>query len=225
MRKALRILTLTVALAALSTPALFAQVSVGAGADFVSRYVWRGIDFGDSFSVQPYASVTSGALEIGAWANYAIAADGGSNNELDLYASYSAGPVSIGVTDYFFPAPGSEYFNEDLHIIEPFVSFSGPVDLLAAVNVTNDDANSIYLEIGKTFAVDGAEVSLFAGGTPSGSDDTPSVYGTTGPGLINLGVGVSKEISLSQSFSLPVSATYVINPYMERPYLFFGISL
>lgn len=202
-----------------------AVAQVGVGADFVSRYVWRGIDFGDAFSVQPYLSFTTGDLEVGAWSSYAIAADGGGNNELDLYVSYSAGPVSLGITDYFFPAPGAEYFDGDSHILEPFVSYSGVIDALAAVNISGDDANSIYLELGKTVEILESEVSLFIGGTPSGSDDEPSAYGTTGAAIINLGISASKEIPITDSFSLPVGATYVINPEIERPYLFFTISL
>ena len=38
-------------LSSIVVPSSLAQISLGA--DFVSRYVWRGLDFGESFSVQP----------------------------------------------------------------------------------------------------------------------------------------------------------------------------
>lgn len=43
-----------------------ASAQFGLGADVVSRYVWRGTDFGNAASVQPYISYTAGVLEIGA---------------------------------------------------------------------------------------------------------------------------------------------------------------
>lgn len=201
-----------------------ASAQVSAGADVVSRYIWRGIDFGESLSFQPYVSYATGNLEVGVWSSYALA-DGGANNELDWYASYTVGPFSFGATDYFFPAPEARFFDGDEHTLEPFVGYSGLFDVTFAMNVTNDDAQSTYLELGKGVAVGGSEVALFAGGTLSGSAATPSIYGTTGPALINLGFSVSKAIKLTESFSLPVQATYVLNPELERTYLFFGISL
>ena len=40
--------------------------SLSIGADVVSRYVWRGTDFGDGVSVQPGISYSMGNVEIGA---------------------------------------------------------------------------------------------------------------------------------------------------------------
>ena len=37
----------------LSVPSVLAQPEVSLGADLVSRYVWRGLDFGQSAAVQP----------------------------------------------------------------------------------------------------------------------------------------------------------------------------
>lgn len=51
------------------------------GADVVSRYIWRGTDFGESMSVQPGLSLSVGALTVGTWASYAISAPGAGANE------------------------------------------------------------------------------------------------------------------------------------------------
>ena len=41
------------------------------GADIMSRYVWRGTQFGGSSpSIQPFTSLSIGNLEIGAWGAY-----------------------------------------------------------------------------------------------------------------------------------------------------------
>ena len=45
-----------------------AHAQIGLGADVVSRYVWRGKDFGDAVSVQPYLSYTAGPVKVATWA-------------------------------------------------------------------------------------------------------------------------------------------------------------
>ncbi len=213
--------------------ALFSSVSasaqIGLGADLYSRYIWRGSDFGDSFSIQPALSYTYSAVEVGAWSSYSISADGSGADELDLYVSVAAGPLSFGVTDYHFPN-GSELFNFDsegkgAHYVEPFVSYSGVIDLYAGAFVYNDPATSIYIEAAKTFDVDGASLTFTVGGTPTGSDDEPSIYGTTSAGLLVIGVSASRDLPITTEFSLPLSVSYVINPYDERSFLFFGVSI
>ena len=42
-----------------------AQTAVSGGGDFISRYLWRGLDFGNIFSIQPSVALTSGDFEIG----------------------------------------------------------------------------------------------------------------------------------------------------------------
>ena len=74
--------------------------------DVASRYVWRGTDFGNSPSIQPSLSYTSGALTLGAWSAWQFS---GQANENDLYASYALGNYSFTLTDYYFP--GTD-FNE-----------------------------------------------------------------------------------------------------------------
>ena len=54
------------------------------GADIVSRYVFRGIDFGESATVQPSISYSVGGLEIGTWASYATNPASADVNEHDL---------------------------------------------------------------------------------------------------------------------------------------------
>lgn len=230
----IKLCALLFVLAFLATPsAVFAQ-SFSLGADFVSRYVWRGYDFGESLSAQPALTFSSGGFEIGAWGSYAIAGEGGGANELDLWLGYSielsnSASVSFGVTDYHFPAPGSEYFDfddgEGAHVIEPYVSFTGPetfpVTLYGAMNVYNDEDNSLYVEASVPFEVEGVELGLTAGVIANES----AYYGTEGFALVNLGLSASKEIPISSVFSLPVFVSYIINPDLERAYLVFGISL
>lgn len=207
-----------------ATPFARAQ-EVSIGADVVSRYVWRGIDFGESVSIQPGLEVSTGAFTVGTWGSYSLAGDGA--NEHDLYLSAALGPVSVGVTDYYFPSVDEpDFFNlnndgEGSHVIEPFVSFDGPVSLLAAANVYNDPDYSVYLEASVPFSIGSYELGAAIGVVPMES----AWYLTTGPAITNIAISGSKAVQITSEFALPVSVSYILNPALERTYLVFGISL
>ena len=77
-----------------------AQAQLDFGADVVSRYIWRGTDFGDAVSAQPWISYSANGFEVGAWSSWAW--DDPAANENDLYVSYSTGLFGVAVTDYYF---------------------------------------------------------------------------------------------------------------------------
>ncbi|MFW5972729.1 MAG: hypothetical protein ACOCTG_01960 [Bacteroidota bacterium] len=212
------------------------------GADIVSRYVWRGTDYGESLSIQPSLSFASGGFEIGSWASYATTPAGASVNEHDLWVGYSLGvgrsTVSFGVTDYYFPTPPDSesgtpavaFFNFDdggngAHWIEPYVSVtvseSFPLTVYGSIMAYNDPDNSAYVEASYPYQLDGADLSLTAGFVPGRS----AVYGTDGFALTNLGLTASRAVGVTELLSIPVFVSYVLNPYAERSFLVFGVSL
>lgn len=205
--------------------------SVDLGSDFVNRYVWRGYDFGESFSVQPYLEYTRGGFTVGSWASYAIAPGGAGANEHDLYASYSFGAVAVGLTDYYFPGPGADGFfdydsgGEGAHVIEPHLRVGGtesfPVTLYGSINAYNDPDHSLYLEASLPFSVGQTGMSLTAGAVGTES----AYYGTDGFAVVNLALSADRSIPITDGFSLPVHARYVLNPDTERTFLVFGVSL
>ena len=236
MKSMLRItLTLTVAAGWGSTT--FAQ-STSLGADIVSRYVWRGVDFGQSASIQPSLSIAGGGLEVGTWASYSISADGASANEHDVWVSYSfdlgsAGSLTLGVTDYYFPKPDTlrwsnfEGDGNGSHWIEPYVSFTSsgafPFSIFGGVFAHNDPDKSIYLEVSAPpTMIGGVEMGLTAGAVTGKSE----YYGVDKASLVNLGISASKEIPISDGgFGLPISVLYILNPTASRSFLVFGLSL
>lgn len=196
-----------------------AQVDIGT--DLVSRYVWRGIDLGGgAIAFQPWASLGIGkGVEIGLWSSYNISPTGASD-ELDWYITYSIENFSITVTDYSFPGGGEfDYLDYGNHVLELSGAYSGVLDLMAAVNVINDDDRSLYLEIGKSVEIDESQLGLFAG-LVSKSE----YYLAQDGGLINLGFSASKEIKITETFSIPVTGTYVLNPELKKSYFFVGLS-
>jgi hypothetical protein len=209
--------------------------SVDLGADLVSRYVWRGTDFGNTAAIQPSLSYSSGGFTVGAWGSFDLSpVNGSAVNENDLYASYafetSAGTFSVNVTDFYFSNPGNEFFDYDnetgSHVIEPGLSYSGPVSLSASINAYGrGDENEIWLEASVPFSVEDVDLSLAMGGTPN---DGAGYYGTdadTDAAITKFSLTASKSVEITDSFSLPISASYYLNPYSERSYFIFGISL
>jgi hypothetical protein len=49
-------------------------------------------------------------------------------------------------------------------------------------------------------------------------------YGTTSAAVTVASISASKEITVSDAFSLPVTVSYILNPVLERSYLTFGVS-
>lgn len=203
------------------TAELKAQVTLGT--DIMNRYVWRGTDFGNSPSVQPDINFSSGGFEIGAWAAFATNGNP-AGTEVDLYASYtigsSAGDFQFIITDYTFPEdPMNQYFSSSSHFVELGFGYSGtesfPVNLFIGSFVTNDDDNSIYSRIGYEVG----NVEVFLGFTPAKSD----LYGTTGAAVLDTGFSVSKELKISDFFSLNLIGSMIANPNTDNLYFLFGI--
>ena len=180
---------------------------VSIGADLVSRYVWRGTDFGGSPSIQPFIEAEIYGVTFGAWGAYTINAPGA--QEADLYISYTiADMVSVGFTDYCFPddIPGTmNYFSDSAHIIEFNAGLSaGDLSFSANINLMNDDDYSLYFEVGYSFEF--IDVFMGAGnGIYTVETAVPDYDSVDEPDpdhdfmIVNAGVTASKDIKVSQS--------------------------
>jgi hypothetical protein len=196
---------------------------ISIGADLVSRYVWRGTDFGASPSIQPYIEASAWNFTLGAWGAYTTNRFAG--QEMDLYFNYTIMDiVSVGVIDYFFPqetAAGYNYFDyktDGQHILEATATFNGledlPLTATVGVNVLNDSNNSFYVELGYGFSI--FDLFLGAGNGIYTTDNNFNV--------VSLGITASKEIRVTEKYSLPISASLITNPEAQKVYLVFGIS-
>ena len=200
----MRVCTLSIMYSLLVLSMLNGEVTIGA--DVVSRYVWRGTDFGNAAAVQPGIETTVGPVTLGAWGSWSISpgpADA-SGNECDLYASTTVGPVGLTLTDYFFPAyAGTDsLLNLDIHVFELSAGADvGPVSILAAANVSGDDDNSTYLEL---------TYGAFSLGLGNGAYSTDGEFAP-----VSLGISASRD---------NFSASYIINPDQETSFLVFGVN-
>tara|TARA_B100000530_G_scaffold332186_2_gene278104 strand:- start:253 stop:912 length:660 start_codon:yes stop_codon:yes gene_type:complete len=194
-----------------------AQVDIGA--DFMSRYVWRGGAYSNGPSIQPYMSYATGGeeddfgFEVGFWGAYA---NDSLADELDLYASLSYGPVAVTITNYIFPdittGGTTKYF--DSGIWEGILGLElGPVSL----------TGGYFFEDGDTYIAGSVPLSEEVGFTLGLGD---GFYTDSGDfELIEVAVSYGKEIKITEDFSLPMSGNLIYNPSADQMYLVFGFSL
>lgn len=240
-----------VTILSISSSILFAQQDnldvknpISISCDLMSRYVWRGTDFGGSPSIQPGIEYSNSGFSVGAWGAYATNSSG--VQETDLYISYTFKEIlSLTLTDYFFPdeLTDYQYFDYDKsttgHILEATLSFNGtenfPFSILIATNIWGADAKKIntngttgniqfstYAKIAYSFN----HLDLFMGTNLTSIDRDKGESGFYGDymGIVNLGVTGTKEIAITDRFNLPLTVSLITNPQAQKIYFVAGIS-
>lgn len=222
-------------------------LNVTSGVDFYNRYVWRGLDIAGTPSIQPTLALDYRGFEFGTWGAYTLSNEASESDEIDFWLSYSKGfeggsSFSLMIIDYYFPNAGVDFFNFNnydatngdgspdpgAHTLEAGISFTGPsrfpVTVSAFVNFHNDEGNNTYFQVDYPFTVNETSMNLFCGFT-GGSEENPGYYGTDNLQAINVGLTAAKEIKMSDSFSLPLSVSFILNPNEEISHILVGVSL
>lgn len=238
-KKVKKIVLMTMVIAPLTAGAQD-KVEASVGADVVSGYVWRGQDLGHA-AVQPSASVAYKGFSLGAWGSYGIV-DSGDTKELDLTASYSTGGFTVGVTDYWFSGAEEKdrYFmynaHRTAHVFEANVGYDfGKCSVNWYTNFAGSDyradgkrAYSSYVEIAAPFKLGGMQWSAAVGAVPFKSAATyldASGNPVGGFAVTNITLSASRDVKITEQFSLPVFAAMTANPNSQKMYLTFGVSL
>jgi hypothetical protein len=217
-------------------------------ADLVSSYVWRGsmATVSPTPVFQPTLAFTQGNLEIGVWGSTDFT---GSYKEIDTYFSVFVNHLRFAVTDYNWNLEKTNFFNyknsETGHRFEGTIGFTGSETLPVSISWNtffygfdkkSEDSTrqsfSTYIEL----SYSSGSASFFFGFTPwTGLYNN---YGVTtfSPGaakksfsIVNIGASFTKELKITETFSLPLKATLVINPsatYSRSDYihLVFGVT-
>jgi len=211
-----------------------AQGSVNLEADIVSNFVWRGQVLSASPNIQPSFSWTSGneIFTVGTWGSFGMT---DFFTEIDLFVSAQAGGFTFTLLDYFtqdagFTIPYTDWKQRSTgHVLEGLLEydFNGRLPLhltwgtfLYGADLDEQDKNafSSYLEIAWNLEIDNTPLSIFAGFTPWAGAYAEKAY------PVNLGLSTSKELKITESYSLPISGTLGYNPFDDRAYLFIAIS-
>ncbi|MDR3219572.1 MAG: hypothetical protein LBU22_11480 [Dysgonamonadaceae bacterium] len=209
-------------------------LNFSAGADLVSSYVWRGA-YQTGFSIQPGVGLEVGGFSISAWGSSDLF--GGGFKEVDFTAGYSIAGISLAITDYWWAGEYSyKYFNykneSTEHLWEASIGYTLPTEsfpLSLAVStffagadaLTADEkrAYSTYIEATLPFSVKDTGLEVAIGATPDSG-----IYASKAA-VVNLSLKASKEIKITDSFSLPVFGQIIANPRSEGIYFVFGVSL
>lgn len=186
------------------------------GLDIYSSYIWRGLKFGSGPALQPVIEFSNGNFVLGAWGSYNASTNEAA--ETDIYAGYEIGlsenaSLGLTLTDYYFPP--SRWFESTSHYIEPMATLNiGKLSLTGAY-MMNNGSGDIYLEA----VLDAGPVDLTLGGG-DGQYTIEEEFN-----ICNISISTHKEIKITDSFSLPVSGSVVLNPSSERLYVVAGITL
>ena len=211
------------------------KVETTVAADFVSSYIWRGLDCG-SVAIQPTLGIGYKGLSLSAWGSYGLT-DPDDVKEFDLTLAYTTGGFNIGVTDYWFSVgldPDARYFKYDAHgtnhvfeanigydfsfaSLQWFTNFAGNDGL----NKDDKRAYSSYAELAIPFKLATVDWTATAGVVPWATTS----YGTTGFAVTNVSLKATKEIKVTDKFSIPVFGQVVGNPCSQKAYLVFGFTL
>ena len=205
-------------------------------ADFVSSYIWRGQDLGRT-AIQPTFGIGYKGLSLTAWGSYGLT-DPDDTKEFDLTFGYSIGGLNVGITDYWFNAgqdSDGRYFKYDAHgtnhIFEANIGYDfGFASLQWFTNFAGNDyksedgkrAYSSYMEMVVPFKLSAIEWTATAGAVPFASSD---VYNTSGFAVTNLALKATKDIKVTDSFTIPVFGQVAANPCTQKAYLVFGFTL
>ena len=181
-------------------------------------------------------------LSLSAWGSYGLT-NPEDTKEFDLTLAYTIGGLNIGVTDYWFNKDGLDpegrYFKYDAHgtnhvfegnigydfgfaSLQWFTNFAGN-DYKAAEEEGEDGkrAYSSYMEVVVPFKLASVDWTATAGAVPYAS----GIYKTKGFAVTNLSLKATKEIKVTDSFSIPVFGQIVGNPCSQQAYLVFGFTL
>ena len=211
------------------------EIETTISGDIVSSYIWRGQDLG-SAAIQPTLGVGYKGLSLSAWGSHGLV-NTADTKEFDLTLAYTTGGFNIGITDYWFDAgldPDARYFKYDAHgtnhVFEANIGYDfGPLSLQWFTNFAGNDgtnkdgkrAYSSYMEVVVPFKLATVDWTATAGAVPWATTS----YGTNSFAVTNLSLKATKEIKVTDTFSIPVFGQVVGNPCSQKAYLVFGFTL
>ena len=211
------------------------KVETTIAADVVNQYIWRGLDAGN-VSLQPTLGVAWKGLSLTAWGSVGLT-ESSDTKEFDLTLSYTTGGLNVGITDYWFSTgqdPDKRYFKYDAHgtnhVFEANIGYDfGVVSAQWYTNFAGNDgvnkdgkrAYSSYFEVTAPFRLATCEWTATLGAVPYATTS----YGTTGFAVTNIGLKATKDIRITDSFSVPIFAGVTGNPCAQKAYLVFGFTL
>lgn len=202
------------------------KVETTLGADIVSSYIWRGQNLG-SAAVQPTLGISWKGLSLEAWGSYGFV-NTADDKELDIELSYNVAGLTVGVVDYFIaggqgdcPAKYFKYDGDHCHVLEGSLGYDfGFLSLGWNTNFYGDDDYSSYFDVTVPFKL-GIDWEFNAGFVPYKT----AYYCNDKFTCTNLSLKATKDIKITDHFSIPVFGQIAANPDNGKFYFAFGLSL
>lgn len=204
-------------------------------ADVVSQYIWRGQDLGH-VSLQPTLGLSYKGLSLTAWGSVGLT-ESKDTKEFDLTLAYTTGGFNVGITDYWFDYNdgGDRYFSyaahKTNHVFEANIGYDFGVASIQwytnfagadGVNKDGDRAYSSYVEVAAPFKLAGCDWTASVGAVPY---RTSFYANADGFAVTNVSVKATKDIKITDSFSVPIFAGITANPSTEKAYFLVGFTL
>lgn len=207
-----------------------------ASLELSTKYVWRGIEYGTG--AVTFAKISYQKRNFDAYLE-GVYSTNGSHSEVDLGIGYTYKWLYIGLADYYYPSAVSnkdKYFNlankSTGHYIEMYSILSPtkiPLQLTLSSYVFGADKNlngrqafSSYAELAYFYKFkDNNVLTLTLGSSLNKGFYTDYESGFN---IVNVSLKYETNFTLG-SFQLPVSASYIVNPYREKSYFTFSVFL
>ena len=216
------------------------EIETTISGDIVSQYIWRGQDLGNA-AIQPTLGIAYKGLSLSAWGSYGIT-NADDTKELDLTLAYTVGGFNIGITDYWFSEvanggdPDGRYFKYEAHstnhVFEANIGYDfGFASLQWYTNFAGNDglnkngkrAYSSYFEAAVPFRLATVDWTATAGAVPYATDFYNEWTG--GFSVTKLALKATKDIKITDTFSVPLFAELSANPRTQKAYLVVGLTL
>ncbi|HCT95034.1 MAG: hypothetical protein A2X19_09725 [Bacteroidetes bacterium GWE2_39_28] len=202
------------------------NVEFTANALLVSRYLWRGQDYGHAPSFQPGAELIWRGFTFGAWSALKIAGEG--EPELDFYISKEVGKFTIALWDYwsYDKLMRTQYFDYNSattsHMFEGQIIYStGERNqfnlMLSSLFFGADPTKSLYGEVEYVREFRKNEIALVAGYQFKGE------YYAQNSGFVNIGCSYLRYLWDFGKYSTFISFSLTANPALKKT--FFAVAV
>lgn len=203
--------------------------------ELTTKYMWRAIEYGDaptSFALINYERKGFSAYAEGVYAF------NGSHSEVDLGVAYNYKWLTAGLNDYYYPSSVGEkdhYFKlssrKTGHYLEGVITIAPekiPLWLTLSTYfwgadkkpINDKNAYSSYAEIGYSYSFNDYNVaSLAVGAALNKGFYTDYEHGFN---VVNITAKYATSFKFGK-FRLPVSASYILNPYCNKSYVTLSI--
>ncbi len=204
-------------------------------ADIVSNYLWRGMKQSNA-SIQPTLNLEYRGLSLELWGSYEVVSPA-KYQEFNIILAYEIGRFTFKFQDIWVGEgrdPEARFFRYNAHstnhVFEATICYDfGPVNVeWNTVVGGNDGFNNSGKRAYSSYCV--AEVPFrLAGfdwkGTLAVVPYASTMYKTKSFAVTNVAMKVSKDIKVTDSFSIPIFLDVVANPRLEKAYMAFGFTL